>query len=88
MKECKGQIILGDPGKTTTGIYLEVSENWGHLFGGPSIKDCSMLGYILGSPYSGKLPLLPSLQTTCKKHPTIFSRRRFPLFVVHNLGSS
>ena len=28
----------------------------GYLFGDPHNKDCSILGSIVGSPYSGKLP--------------------------------
>ena len=36
--------------------HMGVSQNWGYLIGGPQNKDCSILGSILGSPYSGKLP--------------------------------
>ena len=31
------------------------SQNYGHLFGGPHTENYSILGYILGSPYLGKL---------------------------------
>ena len=40
----------------TTSIDMCVSQNWGYLFGGPYNKDYSILGSILGSPNSGKLP--------------------------------
>ena len=32
------------------------SQNYGYHFGGPYNKDYSILGFILGSPYLGKLP--------------------------------
>ena len=41
--------------------YMEVSHNWGYLFGGPYIKDNSILGSIL-VPYLGKLPYSGALK--------------------------
>ena len=38
--------------------YLGVSQNLGYQFRGPHIKDYSILGSILGSPYLGKLPFV------------------------------
>ena len=40
----------------------------GTLFGGPYSKDYSMLGYILGSPYFGKLPY-PNRPKPCFLNP-------------------
>ena len=37
---------------------MGVSQNYGYHFGGPNNKDYSILGSILGSPYSGKVPLV------------------------------
>ena len=39
---------------------MGISQNSGYLFGGPHNKDYNMSGSILGSPYFGELPCLPS----------------------------
>ena len=47
---------------------MEVPKIRGTLFGGPNNKDYSILGSILGSPYFGKLPYIPSFRVlgSCK----------------------
>ena len=41
---------------------MGVSQNWGYLLGGPYNKEHRILESILGSPYFGKLPSLPSIR--------------------------
>ena len=38
------------------GTLSGVSQNKGYLFGGPHSKDCDIWGFILESPYFGKVP--------------------------------
>ena len=39
----------------------------GTIFGGPNYKDYNILGYILGSPYFGKLPYMGGLTLSLKQ---------------------
>ena len=41
---------------------MGVSQNWGYLLRGPYDQEHRILGSILGSPYFGKLPSLPSIR--------------------------
>ena len=41
---------------------LGVSSSSGYHYGGPNNKDYGILGSILGSPYFGKLPIMPNPQ--------------------------
>ena len=47
-------------------VYIGVSQNLGYHFRGPHIKDYSILGSILGSPYLGKLPYFLANQMAVK----------------------
>ena len=49
--------------------FMEVSQNWGYLFGGPHNKDYSIWGSILGSPYFGKLPFIVKRESCDTTHP-------------------
>ena len=61
-KICK-HVYWGDPSveggtEAEAGFQVSrngVSQNQGYHFGGPSSKECSILGSLLGSPYLGKL---------------------------------
>ena len=48
--KCLGFLCFEDYGD------IGLSYNSGYLFGGPCKKDYSLLGFMLGSPYLGKLP--------------------------------
>ena len=49
--------LFGGPNNKDYSILGSVSANYGYLFGGPNNKD---YGSVLGSPYFGKLPYMPS----------------------------
>ena len=54
-------VIIQVLGKYMMIRYIWNFPKFGHLFGGPYIKDCNALGLILGSAYFGKLPYLPGV---------------------------
>ena len=43
--------------------YMEVSQNYGYLLGGPYNKDYSILGSILGCPILGNYHMVQSLNS-------------------------
>ena len=47
-------------------LYMDVSHNLGYPFERPYNKDENILGYILGSPYFGKLLSLLPIFTPCQ----------------------
>ena len=51
-------LLRGHIGFWFQGLGSRDPQKQWYLFGGPHIKDSSILGSILGSPYFGKLPYL------------------------------